>query len=86
MVQAAGDANADSLNERAKLRASELRRMEHAFNTLRELVVKHDLGEVPMAFLHGIAGQLAHRIRNQHISDESYKRHKMQTVAPSDGY
>lgn len=74
----------DDIKERAKLRASEERRAKHAYETLKELAVKHNLDEVDTHELYSLYFRLVNLIKNQHIRDADYARHKMQRVVVPD--
>lgn len=64
---------------RAALRASEQRRLEHAYGVFGEMATKHlsnndavnEMQRVHQAFMH-----LSTAIKNQHINDERYKEYR----------
>lgn len=68
--------------ERAKLRLNEQRRVEHARDTIRELLTKHDIDERDAFELHLICTRLLHAIKNQHIKDERYAQYKAKFKVP----
>ena len=68
------------LNERAKLRASQERKLQHAKSTLAELIRQHmpgDIGERETAELHMMCQRLFLLIKHQHVIDRSYAEHKV---------
>ncbi len=69
--------------ERAKLRANEQRRVEHAERAILDLLKKHNIDEREGFELHMICTRLQHAIKNQHIKDERYAQYKAK-FAPSD--
>lgn len=65
--------------QRAAVRASEQRRLEHAIETLTSLCNRHDPGqngERQVAELEGLKQRLTQLIRNQHIIDPEYAAHR----------
>lgn len=66
--------------ERAKLRANEQRKVDHAYNTLKDLMLKHRMDEHDGAELYAIMCRLTHAIQNQHIKDERYAKYKAQRI------
>lgn len=65
--------------ERAALRDSEQRRLDHAYTVYSELINKHfeeGMGERDLADLWGLQCRLTHAIRNQHIRDPEVKRRR----------
>lgn len=73
--------------ERAKLRASEQRRLDHAYKTLIELMDKHVPNERDAADLYALKVRLDHAIKNQHIKDKDYAAYKAaQKTVIGDGF
>lgn len=66
--------------ERARLRAAEQRKAEHAYKTLDSLMLQHHLDERDTAELYAIMCRLAHAIKNQHIKDERYAQYKAKRI------
>ncbi len=62
--------------DRAKLRANEQRKVEHAQEVIAGLLTRHNLDERDISELHFICTRLQHAIKNQHIKDERYKEYK----------
>lgn len=65
-----------AIQERAALRASEERRLKHAYDVILELMQKHQIDEREMHELYSIYTRLSGVIRNQHITDADYRRAK----------
>lgn len=65
-----------SLKERAKLRLSEQRRLDHAYQTFEALCNKHNADERDSHDLYVLYLKLLNLIRNQHIKDVDYKQYK----------
>jgi hypothetical protein len=64
--------NADDLNDRTKLRASQQRKLEHACGVIEELIGLHmpdDLAEREVAELSMVKMRLMVLIRHQHVKD-----------------
>ena len=75
--------------ERAKLRANEERRAQHAYATLVELLNKHNFDERELQELYTIFLRLKYAIQHQHIKDERYAQYKAKFSAqqlPSEGF
>ena len=71
----------DNLKDRAKLRASEERRADHAFDVLDELIAKHlspggVVKERDLSDVFNLRHRLIQVIKNQHIKDEDYAQYK----------
>lgn len=67
------------LTERARLRGSQKRKLDHACANIRELIRLHmpgDIGEREMAELHMLHMKLDLLIKNQHIIDPEYREAK----------
>lgn len=63
-------------HERTKLRASEQRRLDHAYKTMIELMEKHVPDERDAADLYAMKLRLETAIKNQHIKDKDYATYK----------
>ena len=69
------------LNERAKLRASQQRKLDHACDVIRFLIKEHmpgDIGEREAAELHMMKTRLELLIKHQHVIDRSYAEVKIE--------
>ena len=66
----------NQLKERAKLRANEERRLDHAYKTFVELMIAHKQNERDIADLYSMHARLVTAIKNQHIKDTSYAAYK----------
>jgi hypothetical protein len=69
-----------SLNERAKLRASQERKLLHACEVIEELIKLHmpgDIGEREVAELSMMRSRLAILIKHQHVKDREYAEQKI---------
>jgi hypothetical protein len=71
------------VQQRAKLRLSEQRRLEHARDTLYSLIDKHftpEQAERDSSELYKLTKLLEHAIKNQHIKDANYAEYKRVNV------
>jgi hypothetical protein len=71
------------VQQRAKLRLSEQRRLEHARDTLYSLIDKHfdpQRAEREASELYKLTKLLEHAIKNQHIKDANYAEYKRTEV------
>ena len=70
-------------DERAKLRASELRRLDHAVDTINTMIAKHETGierEFDLSELHKLKTRLTELIKNQHLSTHTTNESIIQTA------
>lgn len=72
----------DDLMQRTKLRASEERRVTHAYEVLTELIAKHNLDERDGAELYAIYQRVKHAIKNQHIANNEYAAYRKERDIP----
>lgn len=76
----------EGLHERAKLRASQQRKLDHACNNIEELIKLHmpgDLGEREAAELYMMKARLTALIKHQHIINPTYREAR---ILEDEGY
>jgi hypothetical protein len=79
----------DTLKDRAKLRASQERRLDHACMVIEGLITLHmpgTLGEREIAELSMMKSRLSILIKHQHVKDREYAGEKMDKVWLEEGY
>jgi hypothetical protein len=77
-----------SPHERAKLRASQERKLQHATSVISELIRLHmpgDIGEREQAELHMMSQRLFILIKHQHVKDREYATEKMDKIWLEEG-
>lgn len=58
-----------AIEQRARVRANEQKRMEHAITTLEDLCRRHNLDERDLFELHLLRVRLTDAIKNQHVAE-----------------
>jgi hypothetical protein len=77
----------DTLKDRAKLRASQERRLDHACMVIEGLITLHmpgTLGEREIAELSMMKSRLSILIKHQHVKDREYARIRMEDAWEED--
>lgn len=77
-----------SLHERAKLRASQQRKLDHACEVIEGLIKLHmpgDIGEREIAELAMMRSRLTILIKHQHVKDREYAGQKMDKIWLEEG-